>query len=195
MDTKESRPEFAPTKRVITLIDLAGSTKAFQSKGDVEMAALFQQYYTDCETVLTTKGGTVIKFMGDACLATFPPDQAKNAVEAVLELQSKVTVLSEHYQVSIELGANLHLASAVEAEFGAGASRARDILGRGVNQTFLLGRGAGIRISEPVYRALPSTARSPWRKYKPPAVYHLDERAEGIYEGMGKDPATNAERW
>ena len=195
MDTKESGPEFVPTKRVIILIDLAGSSKAFQSHGDIKMASLFQQYYTDCETVLTGKGGTVIKFMGDACLATFPPDQAGSAVEAVLELQSKIAVLARHHEVAIELGANVHMASAIEAEFGAGTRRTRDILGRGVNQTFLLGRGAGIRISEPVYRTLPSGRRSPWQKHKPPAVYHLGQRAAGIYEGTGKDPAANTERW
>lgn len=57
----------------------------------------------------------------------------------------------------------------------------------GVNQTFLLGRGPGIRISEPLYRALPSAVRSPWVKHKPPAVYHLDA-PDGIYAGMGKPP-------
>src|SRR5579862_9111652 len=162
MDT----PQFVPTKRLIILIDLAGTTKAFQSEGDVKMATLLQQYYVDCETVLTEKGGTVIKFMGDACLAVFPPDKARDAVDAIISLQSKVNILAERNQVRLELGANLHIASTIEGHFGTALTGAKDILGRGVNQTFLLGRGAGIRISEPVYRALPSAARSPWQKHK-----------------------------
>ena len=67
-------------------------------------------------------------------------------------------------------------------------------MGRDVNQTFLLGRGAGIRISEPVYRALPNSARSPWSKHKPSAIYHLDA-PEGLYEGGGKDVVSNTLRW
>ena len=158
------------------------------------MAAFFQDFYVACEQAITKQGGEVIKFMGDACLAVFSTDHAKNAVEAVLELQATVAAMSKHLQVPVELGANLHLASAIEGEFGAGSSKRRDILGRGVNQTFLLVRGAGIRISEPVYRALPSSARSPWNKHKPPTVYHLDA-PRGILEGGGKDPVSNARRW
>jgi hypothetical protein len=63
-----------------------------------------------------------------------------------------------------------------------------------VNQTFLLGRGAGIRISEPVYRKLPSAERTPWIKNKPPAVYVLEAAGE-ILGGMGKTAAENAARW
>jgi hypothetical protein len=62
-----------------------------------------------------------------------------------------------------------------------------------VNQTFLLGRGSGIRISEAVYRRLPNDARSPWSKHKPPSIYYL--RSPGILEGLGKDPGTNTGRW
>jgi hypothetical protein len=79
-------------------------------------------------------------------------------------------------------------------EFGSGPTRAYDVIGRGVNQTFLLGRGTGIRISEPVYRSLPSAARSPWTKHKPPAIYHLAEPGV-LLGGLGKDPAANTVRW
>ena len=194
MDTKDPQSSFQPTKRVIVLIDLAGCAKAFQTEGDEKMVAFLQGYYVACEKIVTGRGGAVIKFIGDACLAVFATDQAKNAIEAVLKLQSTIAMLAKRRQVQLALGANLHLSSAIEAEFGTGSSKRRDILGRGVNQTFLLGRGSGIRISEPVYRALPSSARSPWSKHKPPAVYHLNA-PHGIYEGLGKDPVTNALRW
>ena len=106
----------------------------------------------------------------------------------------KMAALAGRYQLKLALGVNLHLTSAIEAELGVGASKRRDIVGRGVHQTCLLGRGPGIRISEPVYRALPSNARSRWIKHKPPAVYHMDA-PDGIYEGLGKLPGSNAMRW
>jgi len=170
--------KFVPVKRIIMLIDLAAFAKASQSAGDVKIVAFLQDYYAACDAVLNGKGGTIVKFMGDACLATFPPDTAKEAVEALAELRRIKRIAAEH-QLKLGFGANLHLTSAIETELGTGASRRPDIIGRGVNQTFLLGRAAGIRISEPVYRALPSSMRSPWMKHKPPAVYHLDS-AEGI---------------
>ena len=185
---------FRPTRRIIVVLDLAGFAKSFQTQSDEKMAAFVHDYYVACEQTITSGGGEVIKFIGDACLAVFPVDLAKNAVDAAVELHSTVAAISKQHQIPSALGANLHLASAIEGEFGAGPSKRRDIIGRGVNQTFLLGRGPGIRISEPVYRALPSSARSRWNKHKPPAVYHLDE-AQGIYEGAGKTPAANALRW
>ena len=67
----------------------------------------------------------------------------------------------------------MHLGPVVAGEIGGGTSRWYDIIGRTVNQTFLLGRGRGIRISERVYRRLPSSERSPWEKVKAPAYYVL----------------------
>ena len=185
---------FVPEKRIILLVDLAGATKAFQSQSDEKMAAFLQEFYDGCDKALTGGGGTIIKFMGSNCLAIFPADRAKDAVQSVVQLQSAVVALARQHQVSVSLGANVHVAPAIDAEFGPGSHKRRDIIGRGVNQTFLLGRGPGIRISEPVYRALPSSARSPWSKHKPPAIYHLGN-PEGIYEGLGKSPSANAQRW
>lgn len=160
---KKSTSDFVENNRLIALFDLPGTTKAFQSRGDLDMAALLQDFYEECEEVLTQGGGTVVKFMGDACLAVFPPSEATQCAGAVVELRARVKSLGEKYGVPIGLGANLHIATVVEGEFGVGINRRTDILGRGVNQTFLLGRGEGIRLSEPVYRALPSGMRSPWR--------------------------------
>jgi class 3 adenylate cyclase len=185
---------FVPGKRIIVLANLAGCTKAFQSRSDEKMAAFIQEYYVVCDNTLTEAGGTIIKFMGDACLAVFPAEPAKDAVAAVLQLQVAADALASQYQIPVSLGANVHLSLTIDSEFGVGTSKRRDIIGRGVNQTFLLGRGPGIRISEAVYRALPSNARAPWNKHKPPAVYHLGS-ADGVYDGMGKGPSANAQRW
>ena len=169
---------FVETERLIVLIDLAGFAKIFQTRTDIEVATWLQAFYTACDEGITRHGGTVIKFMGDACLSVFAKEGAVAAVTAVRELQVAVEALAREHRMSVSsLGANLHVATIVEGDFGGASRRGRDIIGRGVNQTFMLGHGAGVRISEPVYRALPSSARSPWRKHKPPAIYHLDQTA------------------
>ena len=183
-----------PVKRIILLIDLAGFAKASQTADDSEIVEFLQDYYAACAEVLSPKGGTVVKFMGDACLATFLPEAAKQAVEGLVEMQGRIKTIAAKHQLAVTLGANLHMTSAIETELGTGSNKRHDIIGRGVNQTFLLGRGTGIRISEPVYRALPSFMRSAWTKHKPPAIYHL-ESPDGLYEGHRKDAASNTLRW
>lgn len=195
MNANASAQQFVPAKRLIVVVDLASYAKAFQSHTDEQMASLVQEYYIDCDRVFTANGGTIIKFIGDACLAVFPPELAVQAIDAVKNLQVRIREIARQHQVDIGLGANLHTGSVIEGQFGSGSNQRTDVLGRAVNQTFLLGRGAGIRISEPVYRTLPSGARSHWRKHKPPAVYHFGAGPEGILEAMGKDPAANAARW
>jgi adenylate cyclase len=187
--------DYREEKRVVMAVELAGFTKAFQTRDDVEVARFVDEYYALCERVMTLKRGRIVKFMGDGCLVVFPADAAADALGAALELERALDDLSARHQLRLTLSANLHLAVLVEGSFGAGASRHADIIGRGVNQTFLLGRGPGIRISEPVYRQLPNEARSAWNKHKPPAIYHLTRSPEGVLEGVGKDPGTNTVRW
>lgn len=182
-----STPPFAEVERLIVLVDLAGFAKIFQSRAEIDVAIWLQDFYEARDRVLTGHGCTVLKFMGDACLAVFARENAAGAVAAVTELQDAVQKLASQQRMPVSLlGANLHIGSVIEGEFGGPTRRGRDIIGRGVNQAFLLGRGANIRISKSVYRTLPSVARSRWRKHKPPAIYHLDNAA-GLLEGGGKD--------
>jgi class 3 adenylate cyclase len=191
----QSNGDYQQQKLVMMSVELAGYTKAFQTKGDEDAARFADEYYRLCDLVLAKKRGDIVKFMGDGCLATFPADASVDAVGAALELQRGLDDVAERHQLRLLFGANIHLAVVVEGSFGAGQSRRRDIIGRGVNQTFLLGRGPGIRISEPVYRQLPNEARAPWNKHKPPAIYHLTPRADGVLQGLGQDPGTNTTRW
>jgi class 3 adenylate cyclase len=185
---------YAAQKRVVMTVELAGLTKAFQTRGDTEVAHFVDEYYRLCEEAVTKKGGTIVKFMGDGCLATFPAEASADAVGAALALERELDDLAERHQLRVLMGANIHLAEIVEGSFGAGSSRRVDIIGRGVNQAFLLGRGPGVRISEPVYRQLPNEARAAWNKHKPPAIYHLTSSSD-VLQGLDRDPGTNTLRW
>jgi adenylate cyclase len=173
--------EYGQEKRVVMTFELAGYAKAFETKNDEEMARFVDDYYQLCESVLTKHGGTILKFMGDGGLATFPPEATVEAVGGALELQRSVDDLANRYQLRLVLGANIHVAVVVEGTFGMGQSRRRDIVGRGVNQTFLLGRGPGIRLSEQAYHQLPNEARTQWNEHKLSAIYHLtSSSADGV---------------
>ncbi len=182
------------THRVVLVADLSGYHRGFRTLSDAEMAAFLHRFYTLCEEVIAQEGGVIIKFLGDAVLAVFNENDSPKAVAAAVTLETYAAALVNEVGIEMRLGANIHQGPVVLAELGTGPSRARDVIGRTVNQTFLLGRGAGIRISERAYRGLPSSERSPWEKNKPPAVYVLGQSAEP-YEGLRKSASENAARW
>jgi class 3 adenylate cyclase len=194
MAPNQSGGDYRQERRVVMAVDIAGYTKAFQTRDDEAVARFVDEYYQVCDRIITGKEGRIVKFMGDGCLATFPAESAGAALGAALELERALDDLSDRHQLRLQLGANIHIATVVEGMFGSGESRRSDIIGRGVNQTFLLGRGPGFRISEPVYRQLPNEARSAWNKHKPPAIYHLTPTSE-VLRGLDKDPGTNTDRW
>jgi len=68
-------------------------------KNDEEVARFVADYYQLCESVLAKHGGTILKFMGDGCLATFPPEATVEAVGSGLELQRAVNDLAKRYQL------------------------------------------------------------------------------------------------
>jgi class 3 adenylate cyclase len=136
------------------------------------LAALVDAFYREAEDRFTAHGGRVVKFVGDGCLAVFEPGDALAALDAVEELRDRVHDLGARHGVELALGANVHLSTVAEGSFG--LSGTYDVLGAGVIHTFRMGGGAGLRISERVYRKLPSDRRPPWRKHQPPATYTKD---------------------
>jgi len=101
--------------RVVVTFELAGYTNAFETKNDEEVARFVDDYYQLCESVLAKHGGTILKFMGDGCLATFPPEATVEAVGSALELQRAVNDLAKRYQLRLVLGANIHVAVVVDS--------------------------------------------------------------------------------
>ena len=195
MASPPTAPQFASAPTILLLANLNGYAQAFRSHSDAEMAAFIDRFYRIAGEVIEEQGGKVIKFMGDAVLSIFPPAAASETVAAATMMQRAVADLALDIRLEVRLGANIHFGEAVATEFGTGASRRYDVIGRTVNQTFLLGRGGGIRLSERMYRKLPSSERSPWDKRKLPAVYVLEDSGEPWVSSSGKDPAQNAERW
>ena len=194
MDPRSASQQFPSFPFVFLVADLSGYARSFRHRTDEEMAEFLGQYYGIAESVISDAYGKIIKFMGDSVLARFVPGKAAEAVAAAVTLTTRVEKLAAEAGLAVSLGANLHLGTAVEAELGQGSSRRLDVVGRAVNQTFLLGKGPGIRISEAVYRKLPSGERTPWEKNRPPAVYVLASGRQP-YEGRGKTANENATRW
>jgi adenylate cyclase len=163
--------EITETKLVLVSADLAGYTRCAAGLDALTVARFLDGWYRAAAAIIRARGGRVVKFMGDAVLAVFPEDRAVDAVDACEQMIESVR--ATRGVMKVELGANVHTAVVAEGEFGPDDDRRYDVLGSGVNHLFLMGGAAGIRISEPVYRALPNERRGPWAKYRPPATYTL----------------------
>ncbi len=163
-------------KRVIAVHDLAGFTRAAQGRDALDVWAFLEAYYALCAEVVAGGGGRLVKLVGDACLAIFPADRCVEAVDAMTSLRARVAPLAVRHRLPVSSGhANLHLATIAEGELGPAGARRFDIIGEGVNHTFLLGGrlGSGLHVSEPVYRQLPNERRGAWKKQRPPATYTI----------------------
>ena len=165
---------FTERQLVVVVVDLARFVHAVRGLGAAQIAAIVDRYYHDVNDPITAAGGRIVKFLGDAVLAVFPPERAPDAVAAVQSLETVVGRLCEDHGVDLQLGANVHLSTVAEGQFGADARY--DVMGAGVNHTFRMGAGPGIRISEPVYRKLPNHLRGDWEKHQPPATYSVAVR-------------------
>lgn len=165
---------FVERQLVIAVIDLAHFVQSVRGLGAAEISVLVDRYYREVNQPIADAGGRIVKYFGDGILAVFPPDRASDAVVAAERLRAVVEQLAEEFGLPLELGVNMHLTTVAEGTFGPNDSY--DIMGAGVNHAFRMGAGAGTRISEPVYRKLPSEARGDWDKHQPPATYTLAAR-------------------
>jgi adenylate cyclase len=155
--------------------DLAGFSRAVGPLSTVELAELVNRFYAVASALIESRGGRVVKFVGDGCLAVFEEDAAPIAVACAVEFADVARELRREFGVAFDVGANVHLATIVEGTFGAGGSAAFDVMGAGVLHAFRMGAGKGTRISEPVYRKLPNDQRPGWRKHQPPATYARED--------------------
>jgi class 3 adenylate cyclase len=130
----------------------------------VELAEMLELYYETVHEIVTRHRGRVVKFMGDGTLAVFPPEDCPDAVRCAFSIAA-----IDEPAASLRAGVNVHMAQVAEAWLPPDGRY--DVVGMGVNHVFLMGRGPGIRISEPVYRALPHDERGRWTKHRPPATY------------------------
>jgi adenylate cyclase len=159
---------------VMVLADLAGFTRAVGHLQAIEIAKVLDRFYAMCGEQVAAWGGRVVKFSGDNCLAVFDAVAARDAVGWAVGLRDAVSSIAAEEGLDLDLGANVHLATVATGRFGGEWAPSDDVIGVGVIHTYRMGAGPGIRISEPVYRKLPSDERGSWRKHQPPATYSLE---------------------
>lgn len=181
---------FARRRLGIIVCDLAGWTKNSRRNDDLDLIAFLDAYYELCHRELAACEARVLKFMGDSCMAIIEPEKLPALIASLPEIHGRIEGLGEARGMPLRPGTNVHIAKVAAGDMGPEPLRRFDIIGSGVNHVFLMGGGPGIRISEPVYRALPNQARGPWSKHRPPATYSFsaDNAAATGNHGSRGDP-------
>ena len=156
-------------KLVILVVDLAGTTRLISQMDAGELAELINTFFAACGDAVTAHGGRIVTFLGDGCLAVFPEGAGVDAIDAAADLRNAMNDIGKEFDVSLELGVNVHQAIVAEGDYEPDGRY--NVMGTGVVHTFRMGAGPGMRISEPVYRQLPNERRGAWKKQQPPATY------------------------
>lgn len=119
--------------------DVVGSTELAEALGDARWAGIAQAHLADVRRVVETHEGSVVKFLGDGTLSSFP--SARSAFLAAIALQQHMAAAQDEPRLSIRAG--IHSGSVVDAE--------GDIFGTVVNKAARVAESAGageVRVSD-----------------------------------------------
>ena len=158
------------TRSTVVLIDIQRTTTIITELNDERRFVLFiDGFYSLCADAVMEKGGEVIKYMGDSCLALFPELGVEDCIDAVTEIRRQFPALCEQHGVRpTGIRANIVTDDVIIGAFGRDGRR--DVMGKAVGAA-MVGEGPGINITEAVYRKLPSSKRSEWRKHGGKVTY------------------------
>lgn len=170
-----SGPAFTRSRKLVVLVDMMGALRLLAGMSDMELAEFLDRFYRRCTHHLEAKGGSVIKYMGDAALAIFEEDAVVDAVDAVQALREDFQEMCRALGRESDIHCNMHAGDVVLGSFG--PQGFHDVMGPTVSTAFTLGGGRGIHVSERVYRKLPNDRRNGWERRKPPVTYTLEASA------------------
>ena len=128
-------PDIALTELLIVFTDFTGYNTEVNRLADLDVAAVMEDWYALAGTAMHACGGRVVKFIGDATLAVFPPERIDQAIRGLVQLRQD----SDRFMTSRGWGCRLrvraHLGHVAAGHFGQGTERRYDVLGRAVNTT------------------------------------------------------------
>jgi adenylate cyclase len=127
---------------VIFFSDIRGFTDFSNDKTPEEVVKMLNSYFEVMVTIINKHGGVVDKFVGDAIMAVWgapkgTPDDAKNAVNACLEMRVALAELNKtritENQAPILMGMGLHAGPVVAGTVGSNARLEYTVIGDTVN--------------------------------------------------------------
>ncbi|MDQ7783548.1 MAG: adenylate/guanylate cyclase domain-containing protein [Desulfomonilaceae bacterium] len=164
-----SRPEalhLGGEKRTVTILmaDLRGFTQATEKMPPEVVIAMLNRYFGQMITIIDRYRGIIVDFYGDSVLVFFNglddrlAERASDAVQCALEMQRRMTVVSEDNKREglppLQMGVGIHTGEVIVGNIGSESRAKYGIVGSAVNETDRIqstARGGSIMISEQTY--------------------------------------------
>ena len=125
---------------VLSLADVTGFARACRDRSDLETFRLLDRLYEMAGAAAAAAGGRLVKPMGDAVLMVFPVEQARPAVAALQGLKQKADACWSEIRAESRLQIKAHTGSVTCGLMGAAGDKRFDVIGRTVNDLFLMPR-------------------------------------------------------
>ena len=169
---------YLPTTRVrhqqvsVLFADLVDFTAYAERSSPADVAAVLDAYWGTAAPLITREfGGEVEKFIGDALMAMFnnrgdQPDHAVRAAGAALELQRRLSAVSEQHASWPRVRVGVNSGDVVVREIGSHGHVAYPSVGDTVNTGARLENAApsgGVLIGDETYRRLPDGTVAEWQ--------------------------------
>ncbi len=156
----------------IVFFDLSRFAEWTSAGDDERVAGLIQCFYELSAEHLEPAGARIVKFIGDAGMAVFQPDDSEGCILALSELARTVREWAGQQGFDTYLNINVHVGPVVSGTFGPPSLARYDVLGKAVNVAARLGRN-GLVLSPQAFRTLSPAARKQFDKNMPPITYRF----------------------
>lgn len=170
------------TEVAVLFTDIVGSTSFFERYGDTAGLLMLQRHHELVLPAIEEAGGTVVKTIGDAVLATF--SSAETAVRTAIQIQLRLDAHNEERlqpdQIYTRIGIN----------FGTGYLKDRDIFGDVVNVAARFVKAcapAQVLVSRTIFDAITGAEEINCRKLGA-SSFHGKSAPEDIYEVLWTSP-------
>ena len=150
MDDASPLPNNVTASLAVLFADVAGSTRLYESIGDVDALATINRCLTVVRNVCEGHGGRIVKTLGDEAMAVFPA--ADQAAKAAWEIQQAMSTQPPVGQVRLAMRVGFHFGPAIEVD--------GDVFGDSVN---VAARMVALAKGEQVITSAETTdALAPW---------------------------------
>lgn len=156
----------------IAFFDLSRFAEWSSSDNDEQVARFLQRFYELAVEKLETVGATIVKFMGDAGLTVFDPEEGERVILALCDFSRAAREDARGFGLDTYLNINVHVGPVLAGTFGAGNTKRFDVIGKSVNIAARLGR-RGVTLSPQAFRCLGADVRNAFQKIQPPVTYRF----------------------
>ncbi len=154
----------------VAFFDLSRIAQWSSGEQDELVAGFLQGFYERAARRIEPAGGRIVKFMGDAGLAVFEPDDSEAVIFALCEFTREARSLAQGCGLEAYLNVNVHVGPVLAGSFGPPGAERFDVIGKTVNVAARLGR-RGVTLSPQAFRRLGPDARKRFEKLTPPVTY------------------------